>query len=213
MIFPITRIRILTKTITKTLTLTLTITFPRTKTLTLTRTLTFTRIWINSKIILHQALGGTLNTPASISKKDDGSKKQKLFVTSGSIFNTTAAPLLRKIPLSLDINLPSTVFRFGTSEENEIAFSCHLDSYVARNTGNSLLHMWIMTTYPEIVASYERYNDDKPLHPIILDCTILSSGTEKDASKLSAVVTYKTRYSDVKGDMVLLSFSLGGMQC
>ena len=45
-IFPITRIKIQTKTITKTLTLT--ITFPRAKTL--TRTLTFTRIWINSNV-------------------------------------------------------------------------------------------------------------------------------------------------------------------
>ena len=69
--------------------------------------------------------------------------------------------------------------------------------------------MWIMTTYPEIVASYERYDDDKPFQPITLDCIVPSSAAEKDSSKLSAVVTYKTRYTDVEGDMVLLSFGLG----
>ena len=113
------------------------------------------------------------------------------------------------MPLSLDNNIPSTVIRFGASDDNEVAFSCHLDSCAAMNTGNSLLHMWIMTTYPEIIASYERYDDDEPFQPITLYCEVPSSAAEKDTSKLSAVVTYKTRYTDVNGDMVLLSFCLG----
>ena len=81
------------------------------------------------------------NTPAWINKKDDSSKKQKLVVTSGSVFNTASTSLLRKLPLSLDKNLPSTVLRFGTSADNEIAFSCHLDSCAAMNIRNSLLHV------------------------------------------------------------------------
>ena len=39
------------------------------------------------------------NTPAWINKKDDSSKKQKLFVTSDSVFITTATSLLRKMML------------------------------------------------------------------------------------------------------------------
>ena len=113
------------------------------------------------------------------------------------------------MPLSLDNNLPSTVLRFGTSADNKITFSCPLDSCAAMNTGNSLLHMWIITTYPEIVANYECYDDEKPFQPITSDCAVPTSAAEKDASKLSAVVTYKTRYTDVKEDMVLLSFGLG----
>ena len=77
------------------------------------------------------------------------------------------------------------------------------------NTRNSLLRMWMMTTYPEIAASYKRYDDDKPFQPITLDCAVPSLAAEKDTSKLPVVVTYKTRYTDVKGDMVLLSFGLG----
>ena len=132
------------------------------------------------------------NTPLWISKKDDGSKKKKLCVTSGSIFNTTATPLLRKISLSLNNKLLSAVIRFGTSEESEIAFSCHLDSCAAMNTENSLLHMWIMTIYPEIVASCERYDDDKLFQTITLDYVYPLSAADKDASKLFAVVSYKT---------------------
>ena len=64
-------------------------------------------------------------------------------------------------------------------------------------------------TYPEIVASYERYDDNTPFQPITLECAVPSSAAEKDTSKLSVVVTYKRRYTDVKGDMVLLSFGLG----
>ena len=109
----------------------------------------------------------------------------------------------------LDNNLPSTVIRFGSSDNNDIVFSCHLDSCAAMNTGNSLLHMWIMTTYPEIIASYERYDDDEPFQHITLDCAVPSSAVENDTSNFFAVVTYKTRYTDVNGDMMLLSFGLG----
>ena len=55
-----------------------------------------------------------------------------------------------------------------------------------------------MTTYPEIVASYEHYDDDTPFQPITLDCAVPSSTAEKDASKLPAVVTYKTRYTSTE---------------
>ena len=82
---------------------------------------------------------------------------------SGSIFNKTTTPSLRQIPLSLDNNLPFTVIIFGTPDDNEVAFSCHLDSCVTMDTGSYLLHMWIMTTYLDIVASYKRYGDNEPL--------------------------------------------------
>ena len=60
---------------------------------------------------------------------------------SGSIFKTSATPKFRQMSLSLDNNLPSTVIIFGTSDDNEVAFSCHLDSCATMNTGNSLLHV------------------------------------------------------------------------
>ena len=52
--------------------------------------------------------------------------------------------------------------------------------------------MWIMTTYPDIVASYERDDDADAFQPITLDYDVPTSAAEKEVSKLSAVVTYKT---------------------
>ena len=111
-------------------------------------------------------------------KIDDRSKKQRLIVVLISIFNTTAATLLRKMSLPLDNNLPSKVIQFGSSDDNEIAFSCHLDSCTATNTGNSLLHTWIMTTYPDIVASYEAYGDIDVFQPVTLDSAAYFSAAE-----------------------------------
>ena len=126
-----------------------------------------------------------------MSKKNVGLKKHRLFVMSAYIYNTTTISSLRKILLSLDIDLPSTVIWFGSSDDNEITFLCHFDSCTDMNTGNSPLHMWIMTTYPKFVASYKRYDNNKSFQTIILECAVPLSAAEKDDSKLSVVVTYK----------------------
>ena len=57
--------------------------------------------------------------------------------------------------LPVDNNIPLTVLRFGSLDEHEIAFVVHCDSCAAMNTDNELLHMWIMTTYPQIDHKYE----------------------------------------------------------
>lgn len=113
------------------------------------------------------------------------------------------------MPLSVDNGLPSTVLRFGSSDENEISFAVHCDSCAAMNTANELLHVWIMTTYLEIVQKYERYDDVAAFQPIILDCAIPTSDAEKSKGKLSSVFTYKTRYNKKDGIMMTLSFGLG----
>ena len=88
------------------------------------------------------------------------------------------------MPLSQDNNLPSTVLIIRYTNENEIAFSCYLDSCAAMNTGNSLLHMWIMTTYPEILAINEHYNDSNNFEPYTLDSTIASSWIQSDYQRI-----------------------------
>ena len=69
--------------------------------------------------------------------------------------------------------------------------------------------MCIMTMYPHIVESYEKYDDANPFQPITLDLALPASKTEMDAGKLSAVVTYKTRYFDKNGKIMTISFELG----
>ena len=113
------------------------------------------------------------------------------------------------MPLSIDNDLPLTVLRFGSSDENEVAFSVHYDSYAAMNTANEILHIWIMTTYSEIVTGYEQYDDANAFQPITLDCTVPASTVKKEAGKLLSVVTYKKRYNKKDGSMMTLSFRLG----
>ena len=84
-------------------------------------------------------------------------------------------PDLQYMTLSLDNELPAAVFYSGTLMDNEIPFSCHLDSCGAMNTGSLTLHQWISTTYLHIVHSYEQYDDSQPYVPISLACAIPSS--------------------------------------
>ena len=77
------------------------------------------------------------------------------------------------------------------------------------STANSLLHMWIMTTYPDIVLSYEKFDDDQPFKPIQLDCAVPSLLVDKEANKLTAMATYKTSYTDSNGKMITILFGLG----
>ena len=77
------------------------------------------------------------------------------------------------------------------------------------NTGSLILHQWIITQYPEIVKSYEQFDDTNPFTPISLACAIPSAEADKQKNKLTAVVTHKTRYFSKQGKRVTLSFGLG----
>ena len=150
-----------------------------------------------------------MTTTSNSAKEETKSKRQRLFVLCGNLLNTVAIPNMRLMPLSLDNDLPSALFRFGTSDNDEIPFPCHLDSCAAMNTGSLVLHQWIITNYPEIVQSYEQFDDNTPFAPISLACAVPSADSKKNENKLTAVVTYKTRYFTKEGKRVTLSFGLG----
>ena len=59
------------------------------------------------------------------------------------------------MPLALDNGLPVVVFRFSASDDDEVPFACHIYICATMNTGNLELHMWIITTFPSTVHSYE----------------------------------------------------------
>ena len=125
------------------------------------------------------------------------------------MLSTVIAQPFRRMPLFLDNDMPSIVLRFGSDDANETTFSVNLDSCAAMSTANALLRIWIMTQHLEIIISYERFDDANAFQLIILDCAVSTSDAEKAASQLSAVVTYKTRYTTKYGKMMTLSFSLG----
>ena len=111
--------------------------------------------------------------------------------------------------LALDNCLPAAILRFGSTSHNEVTFTCHLDSCAAMNTTNLKLHQWIVTTYPTIVASFEQFDNANPFHPIGLNCAVPSANANAITNKLTAVVIYKTWYTDIDNKPVTLSFGLG----
>ena len=149
------------------------------------------------------------NTPAWMNKKDTPSKKARMFTLSGLLLNVASANVTRPMPLALDNGLPAAVLRFGTLSEDEIPFSCHLDSCAAMNTGSLHLHQWVCTQHPHLVENYEQFDDADAFRPITLDCAVPQSEAEKTTGKLTAVITYKTRYRDNEGKKLTLSFGLG----
>ena len=122
-------------------------------------------------------------------QKDNEPNKQRISILSGNLLNNVASPSLRHLPLSLDNRLPAAVLRFGSSNNNALSLACHLDSCAAMHIGSLLLYQWIITTYRNIVDSYEQYDDEHLFQPITLDCAIPASKAEKDTRKLSIVVT------------------------
>ena len=62
------------------------------------------------------------------------------------------------------------------------------------NTGNLLVHKWIMASFPHIVAEYLEYNDAEAFNPIQLLCAVedehRDNNRKDNKGKLSAIVRY-----------------------
>ena len=113
------------------------------------------------------------------------------------------------MPLDLDNGLPAIEVRFGSNSNDETCFLCHVDSCAAMNTGNLLMHEWIMTTNPGIVCSYEKFDDENPFEPLSLACAVSIEDITATYGQLTSVVTYHTQYRDKNGVSIKLAFGLG----
>ena len=139
-------------------------------------------------------------------------KQGSLYVVAARIFISKLATqhAIRPMPLDLDNGLPGILMRVGLAQDNDTCFLCHVDSCAAMNTGNLLLHQYIITKHPHTVAEYIQYDDNEPFEPIHLECAVENSeAIEKERGKLTAVVRYHTPYTEEDGKPVLLSFGLG----
>ena len=68
------------------------------------------------------------------------------------------------------------------------------------NTGNLLVHQWLVTKYPDIVDYYEQFDDANHLRPIISAGALENDDTETiEDENITAAVTYKTCYTKVVG--------------
>jgi len=162
------------------------------------------------------------NRPAWVANAENKRKNDRDFAkylpsSQGRLFVMTA-PILnhseeRCAPMSLTVDnkLPGCTLRFGKTEADEVSFICHVDTCAAMSTGNLLLHQWIMTKYPSIIAEYTQYDNSTPFKPIRLSVALKGlDGCDIMKNKLTAVVRYWTPYLDKNGNhQEVISFGLG----
>ena len=99
--------------------------------------------------------------------------------------------------------------RFGISDEKEMSINVHLDSCAGLNVGNLDVHKWVITTYPYIVKKNIQFDDKDKFEPLGLKCAVNDvKVVENNVGKLTAIVTYYTRYTSVNKLPILLSFEL-----
>jgi hypothetical protein len=119
-------------------------------------------------------------------------------------------PPRRPMPIRVDNGLPHIRISLGPLDGN-ISLSALFDSGAALSSGYLPYHLWIMRENPEIVASFERFDDENPFEPIKLGGAIShpSDYTESVHGQLTAVIRYKTAYVCHDGAPIHLSFGLG----
>ena len=161
------------------------------------------------------------STTSNTTDNTSPSKRSRLFLMTAQIFQTSPNTLLKPMPLDIDNGLPAVAMSFGSPDtplQKQISFTCHIDSCAAMNTGNMLVHQWIITNYPDIVANYVCYNDKSPFQPIQLLCALKETSISHQhtqaeidaANSLTAVVRYKTPYTLTSTNKpCFLSFGLG----
>ena len=133
------------------------------------------------------------------------SKKQKtpLMTFTAKVLSTQGLP---PMPIKVNNSLPAAVFRFGSSDNEEVALTFNLDSCAGMNTGNLLVHQWIMTSKPEIVLDYKECTDPEGFQHLLLEGVTSELSHDDDIGKLTSIVTYRTRYP-APADKI--SFGLG----
>ena len=92
------------------------------------------------------------------------------------------------MPLDINNGLPKIHIKFITSYINEANFCTHIYSCAGINFGNIRLHQWIITTNPDIVESYIKFDDENPFNPVRLNFA-LDEENNNLKGKLTSMVT------------------------
>lgn len=113
------------------------------------------------------------------------------------------------MPLRVDNGLPHLRLLLGAFADATL--SVLFDSGAALSSGYLPYHLWIMREYPDIVASFERFDDTNPFEPIKLGGAIRHPDDYNESlhGQLTAVIRYKTPYVDNDGSPIRISFGLG----
>ena len=118
-----------------------------------------------------------------------------MWVFSTNILVSDTAPIAPPMTLDVDNFLPDIELWFGTSPFNEVRFICHMDTCAAMNTGYLLVHKWLMTKHPHLVAEYIQFDNSCPFEPLQLHCAVVDlERAEFMYCKLTDIVIYWLSY-------------------
>ena len=86
----------------------------------------------------------------------------------------------------------------------------HIDSYAGLNIRNLHVHQCIMTKYTNIIKNYMEFENKDTFELLGMNCDVYDVKDVKiKIEKLTAIVTYYTRYKSIDKLPILLSFGLG----
>jgi hypothetical protein len=123
--------------------------------------------------------------------------------------NADISPLLRPMPIRVDNGLPHIHLLLGLSGDAKL--NVLFDSGAALSSGYLPYHLWVMRERPDLVASFEKFDDANPFEPIKLGGAIRQPEdyNESQHGRLTAIIRYKTPYADHDGNPIQISFGLG----
>ena len=144
-------------------------------------------------------------------REEDVNKKTSLYIYTAHLLDTPSHVPVRQMPLDLDNGLPGVVpWIEKTNNDDNISLLAHVDTCAAMNTGNLLLHKYIMIKHPSLFSEFVQYDNADPFDPIILQCAVANLvKTENYHGKLTDSVHCWTPYTFTDGKTVLLPFGLG----
>ena len=156
----------------------------------------------------------TRKSPYGPTPTADSSKKRvRLATITVKLLQHTASPSPRPkpFPIRVDNQLPTITIDLGTTTSCPVSLDCLYDTCAAVSTGNLTFHRWIITTYPELVHSYEEFDDAHPFEAIKLVGAISDPAnfTEEAHGKLTAIVRYHMPYTDRESSPTALCIALG----
>jgi hypothetical protein len=119
---------------------------------------------------------------------------------------------IKPFPIRIDNLMPAITFDLGTPPAPSVSLVCLYDTCAAVCSGNLLFHQWVITTYPELVHSFEQFDDSNPFEAIKL-VGALKDPAEFDVAshgQLTAVVRYHLPYLTIPDDSTaVLCIALG----
>ena len=87
-------------------------------------------------------------------QQENQSKKPRAFVVLACLLEINCTASIQAMPLAVSNGLPAAEFLLVNSNKTKVTHRFHMDSCASINTGNLLVHQWLMKEYLYIFHCY-----------------------------------------------------------